>query len=674
MGTFQHNKVRINEQGILVFEYSELIPGYISDSNFKQLKLRGQLEASRACKGRPAEIVFESLPERYKQAVLAKYPDPYLAAANQQLLDLYLQPDVEARAFFESFTWEGGQRMDIDMQVQLIRIATWLNLSVSLKHKLPQLPNDLRKQLTKDHWALFFKVLELQREPVKIPNSYTRLMRKIDEYYDKARGVRNYDILIHRGHGQRNAAKIVTEEQQNCILGICTHHNNLYDTQVMQLYNAKAEKLGWPTISETTVRNWRKEYGYLVDPAAKGKQVYRNTQRAQVRRERPSKAGMFWGVDGHRVELLFQNRTTDKQGRTKVDYNAHLELIAVVDAFNDHIVGYHIGKEDTTTIRKAVKNAVDYVYSKTGKYYLINELQSDNFQIANLKPFYQAAAVFHRETTVGNAKDKPIEPFFKRFNDFVKMHANNWSGYGIASRKESQPNFELVQQHRHQFPTVQEGFDQIRALVEGQRAGTEAKWLESFNALIAEGRAVEISLETYLNIFGETTGHTNTYTAGGLDVTIQGQKYTYDLLLPEFREMMWCNWIVKFDAANLQQVLVISEETGHTFLLTKKHKIHMAAMEMTDEDRHELNRINGYNKHHESRLNRRMEEIGQTMDELMPEFSHMRLLKTKPVIKGQQKKLLQELNNVVDIEEIEETPKRSRLDSIDWGAKALEDL
>jgi hypothetical protein len=208
------------------------------------------------------------------------------------------------------------------------------------------------------------------------------------------------------------------------------------------------------------------------------------------------------------------------------------------------------------------------------------------------------------------------------------------------------------------------------------RSKTQQIWLDSFLQLVAEGRVAEIDYAAYLEIFGEVTGHTNTLAAHGMNVTIRGQRITYDLLLPEFREKMWCTWEIKFDSRDLSKVLAISKETGHRYLVEKKPEIHMAAMEFTDEDQHELNRVNGYNKHHEAKMNKKAEEIYGTIDAINPEWARLRILKSQPVLKGQQKKLLQEANGIVDIEEQTEdtAPRTKDVTSIDWEKKALEDL
>ena len=127
------------------------------------------------------------------------------------------------------------------------------------------------------------------------------------------------------------------------------------------------------------------------------------------------------------MELLYQEGNT---------YNNRLVVVIVLDAMNNYPVGYAIGdRENTDLIRQANRNASLHINDLFGSYYQPRQLQSDNYGIKNLTPFYQAMAHLHTPAAVGNAKSKVIEPYFKYLNKTYCQRFPNWSGFNITSKK-----------------------------------------------------------------------------------------------------------------------------------------------------------------------------------------------------------------------------------------------
>ena len=77
-----------------------------------------------------------------------------------------------------------------------------------------------------------------------------------------------------------------------------------------------------------------------------------------------------------------------------------------------------------------------------------HQLQSDNYGIASLTPFYSAMAHLHTPAAVGNAKSKIIEPYFMYLNKNYCQTQPNWSGFGITSKKDNQPNTEFLDKNK----------------------------------------------------------------------------------------------------------------------------------------------------------------------------------------------------------------------------------
>ncbi|MBL3940623.1 hypothetical protein FH720_25755, partial [Bacteroides thetaiotaomicron] len=67
-------------------------------------------------------------------------------------------------------------------------------------------------------------------------------------------------------------------------------------------------------------------------------------------------------------------------------------------------------------------------------------------------PFYEALTKYYTPAAIGNAKSKIIEPYFNYLNKTYYQLEKNWSGVNINSRRESQPNVEILNRNRHLIP------------------------------------------------------------------------------------------------------------------------------------------------------------------------------------------------------------------------------
>lgn len=123
-------------------------------------------------------------------------------------------------------------------------------------------------------------------------------------------------------------------------------------------------------------------------------------------------------------------------------------------------------------------------------------------------PLYNVLAEYVTPAEVGNAKAKVIEPYFKRLNYRYAKKCSNWSGYGITSRKESQPNREWINAHKGRIPEEMEVRRQIEWMIETERALTRAEYVAGYSKIPAE-YLLPMTTESYLFNFGEETGYKN---------------------------------------------------------------------------------------------------------------------------------------------------------------------
>ncbi len=610
-------------------------------------------------------IRYNTLWPQYKDMLAGVYENVE-ASARYESLKAGFEIDQAARSYYMGFMLPDSRKLTPQLVQKYTIQASWLQ---HIMYK--QLPNKAEWKKVFGSMAEYWnQVIEfLQAENTGLPTSYRRMITAMEEY--KASG---YSSLVHGGMGNANRSKFKEAEGQiELLLRLIADPRNLKDTQVERIYNAEAKAQGWDTISASTVRRHRVENNFELAASRHGKAKFTQVGKKAIRRERPNMAGKLFEYDGWTVEVYFRNEYYDEKGYKKQDYQARLELMAIYDPYNDYIVGYTIGKENTKNIKLAIKNAIDNIHRLTGKYYYFREFLTDNYQHKAMVPTYNAVSQMHRFAKVGNAPDKTIENFFDRLNSEVfQEQVFGWSGHNITSKKDNQPNMDWLNAHKHSFHTLDEGYHIIRDRVEYHRSlnGREQQWLDSFMQLVELGLAKEMSREEYLEMFGETTGFTNRITNTGVNVTFQGQKLLYDCFDLEFRRLQHVDWTLKFDSENLDTVLASNDDGSYRFVLERVKRVPQARLDWTAEDEHYANKVHGFNKKLESHVTNTLAEV----NEKAQEAANSERVKALFTVKGKQKEQLQDAKGVVDLPAPVKKIAEDTSDPDYWTKKALEDL
>lgn len=95
---------------ILCITQPELLE-VMSKPAYDQLVNRRKVQvAQRACRGRKALIVFDSLPGKYRSAVRERKPDISTMPLQEWLRANYT-PDAEARSYFSAFRFDNGSAL-----------------------------------------------------------------------------------------------------------------------------------------------------------------------------------------------------------------------------------------------------------------------------------------------------------------------------------------------------------------------------------------------------------------------------------------------------------------------------------------------------------------------------------------------------------------------------------
>ncbi len=593
--------------------------GIMSPTTIKWLKNQRKIvQVQRGCKGTPALFLVDSLPLKYRVEVYRRFPDLKEKEESKPFIDT-IEPDVAALDFFENYILADGRHFKSEKITEYSNNAAILNAfhQVLIRSNSERIKQSHKRFNKTEFWRRAAQALPRIADTYvhSLPSNPRRLHEKFNQYQREG-----YSALIPGKYGIRTAAKISNEMQESVITQLIADARNLDNTRIARLYNLIAEAKGWKTITEHAVSDWRRKLDLVTAGGRLGATRFRAQKSMQLKRSRPTLPLLYWTLDGWTAELLYQKTVT----RTKKDgtqsnvttYTNRLTLVLVLDPFNNYPVGYAIGERETPElIKAALRNAVNHTAELFGKRYRVNQLQSDNYGRGNLTPLYQVVGKTYTPARAHNAKAKVIEPFFGYFNKKYCQICKNWSGFGITSNKNLQPNSEFLNKHRHSFPTEDECRQQLITFVERERSEKYEQYVTMF-AKLPEERRLPLSDEQYLLNFGSDTGYCNTLEGSGLRPKIEGIKRAYDCFDIKFREYAHVKWSVKYDPDNLDRVLAVNEDGTLRFILENKYVQPMALADRQEGDVEQLDRINQFNKQLEAGITTRLAHTRRNVEQL----------------------------------------------------------
>ena len=230
-----------------------------------------------------------------------------------------------------------------------------------------------------------------------------------------------------------------------------------------------------------------------------------------------------------------------------------------------------------------------------GDYYKPHQIQSDNYAVKQLTPFYQAMATLFTPAAVGNAKAKVIEPYFMYLNKQYCQKMPNWSGFNLTSRKENQVNAEMLNLIKKTFPNKEGVIRQIERIINTERAKKVTDYLAKWDEMPAEDKVVMSEMD-WLMVFGIEVGAPNKITGQGIIKTIDGISYTYDAFDLEFRNNMHLSWQLRIDPNDMSKALAISEDGKLRFVLKETMSIPMDIKSQTEEHHAHRTKVRDFNK------------------------------------------------------------------------------
>lgn len=588
---------------------SGLMSSDVYNNNIRRGKIRRVVPGGN---GREALVDYNSLPGDIKNSICEMFGDPRESYA-REVFEGNVVTNYKAREFFAEYMLADGRFLPFDIQEKYSR-------NVEVLDALIKMSNDSRaycKALGGNNKALWTNLSNTCNELSvtlghDLPRNERRLRLKVKEYQ-----VKGFECLISGKFLNKNSAKVADIEQEATIRELLRKHNNFDNVQIADLYNFFGEKMGWDEITASTVGNYRKRFEMETVAFRRGTSTFDNTKSMMVKRSAPVLPLVYWSADGWDVELVYQKTNTDKNGRTTTTYHNRLTCVFVLDACGKYPVGFAIGDQESgDLIREAFRNAVKHTQELFGQMHKVGQLQTDNYGRGGLTPFYEALSGKFTPAKIGNAKAKTVEPYFKYLNKTYCQLMPNWSGFGVLSRKESQPNAQWLNSNRHSIPTKEEVIKQIERFIQIERSRKIEAYREAYNELPQEERLILTEQEYFLNLC-ETTGRTNRLSHEGLVLQIDNDKRVYDSFEPAFRKNAHLDWKIMFDPTDRERVMAVNSDGSLRFILEEKYIQPMALRDRTEEDTMQLTATREYNRALKQNALDVFVEDAQVIDEML---------------------------------------------------------
>ena len=580
---------------ILCVSYDELTCGddpVIKECTLKQNVARGNImKALRGGgEGREALIVYASLPEKYKARFVEKYGDPAEVLKKEQM-KRQMVIDMAAREWYEAFEYDlNGVRTHLDSRLidEYVLNASVLNALIAELNDRVALSKALNNKRG-DLWATVVATCERLREihGHTLPANASRLRGKMADYRRDG-----YAALVSGKIGNRNTAKITEEAGRQIIALKRSRVPVLTDAQIFAEFNRIATLKGWkPLRSERSLRQWlaSPEVEPLWYDAVHGERAAHQRFDRKHRTVLPSLRDSLWYGDGTKLNLYY--RDEEVKMRT-------INVYEVIDAATEVLLGYYIGEsEDYVAQYHAYRMAVQTSGHKP--YEIVYDNQGGHKKNASQGLFSKICRM-HRPTAPYNGESKTIENLFYRFQSQVLHKHWNFTGQNVTTKKDiSRPNLEFIEANVRQLPTL----DELR----NQYAEARREWNEMPHPATGKPR-IEMYLESVnpetqavgvhdmIDMFWLITDKPSTFGTRGIEITVRGQKYVYEVYsAPCTPDMEWRRqnthrqFYVQYDPYEMTSVRLLYKDKAGGMRFARVAEppmvIHRARQEQTEAEK-----------------------------------------------------------------------------------------
>lgn len=524
---------------------------------------------------------YELINDANKQKIINRFGNPYQFIIREPIRKLITKNNDILQQLL-SYKYGDNRSLPIQRVKQYSRACDILDLITRIDDSRNRIIKDMNISVPEFYDHLKAIIEEEKRNGEKddyegynqlyarFPWHYISLRDKVKEYKDKG-----FACIIDKAYGNDAALKVKTDDAQDFLLQLLKNPLQYNDVLITMLYNTKAQECGWKQITPATVQNWRHEYADEITPEREGVAAFNTKYIRQVKGLRPSIPLALVEHDDNNLDFLYQ-------GADGSQYNRYVSIV-VTDSHCDLVLGKSVIQGDTPEtwqVHHAYLDAMYYIRSLTGAWYLPHEIKMDNWRRKSLDPFYQKVAKF-APPSHGNKHRGYIEQFFGShlWKNCQKLVSDgNWNGNNMTAKfRGFNPDMLEVSLKEKSRPMIgdeaelqiERFFFLLRKMKDFKRSNMNApskeeQWLKAWNEL-PESQKNKLTDEQFLLTFGltHTPKHTDSIriTNRGVEPQISNVKYSYDL--PEtwmYNKLQGESVKVIYDPFDMSRVLITNDK------------------------------------------------------------------------------------------------------------------
>ena len=538
----------------------------------------------------PALYAYSSLPEKYKKRWVERHGEPE-KQMRQEMIRNIVKKDEKAENFFEDYRYDKNGEM-VALPEDVKKEYTW-NASVlnALMEEFKRLSSSNNKLtgFRRNLWELLLVTSEEWR-PVyghSLPGSVGRLKALINKFRPD-----NYGVLVSGKYGNSNTLKI-EEDGGRYLVALKRSRVPVYtDMEIFEEYNRVAPERGWkPLKSPRSLREWFNSP--RVEPlwydAVYGEMKAHQRYDRKHRTILPGRRDSLWYGDGTKLNLYYRDENGNK---------CTTSVYEVVDAYSEVLLGYYISdNEDYIAQYHAFRMAIQTSGHKP--YEIVCDNQGGHKKNAALGLFSKISRI-HRPTAPYNGESKTIENIFYRFQSQVLKKRFGFTGQNITAKREtSRPNLEFINVNIDSLPTLEELKQQYAADREQwnsmKHPATGIPRIEMYNTSVNEATD-PVSVPDMVEMFWYTTDKPSLFTASGIEITVQGKKYPYEVFsAPGEPDLEWRRrntyrkFYVQYDPYDMSSVRLLYKDKGGAMrfecVASFPLMIHRAQQEQTEAEK-----------------------------------------------------------------------------------------
>lgn len=533
----------------------------MSVANYKWHTKQGNINIIRPGKGldHPALVEYDSLPPRFKERFRIIWGDPYDVIKESMMKDDVVI-DRTARDYFVQYLLPDGTHIPDEFQEEYTQNASVMNVLIDMMKNMKA-----QRRMLNNHTPINFSAIHDTSEKLRVttghtlPGSEARLRAKINEYKKKG-----YKCLISGKLRNTNTLKITPEGGIFIIMQKRRRVPVMSDYQIMLEYNRVAPNYGWKQLvsveSVTRFLNAPENVQRWYDAVYGELKAFRKFG-YKFKTILPEVRDALWYGDGTKLNLYYKAYEGGKWVMKTT------QVYEVMDAYSEVFLGHHISETENYTAQyNAYRMAVET--AKTRPYEIVVDNQGGHKKLDN-SGFLNRICRVQRNTAPYRPPAKTIEAVFGRFQNQVLHKDWRFTGQNITAKStKSRQNLEFVEANPENLYTL----DELKIAYAAAREewnnmphpATGVPRIQMYeNSVNPEAQGLD-KLDM-IEMFWLITSKPSTFTASGIEITIEGKKYTYDVYagdLPDFdfrKKNIGRKFYVQYDPLDLTQVRLYEE-------------------------------------------------------------------------------------------------------------------